>query len=152
MRSTQRDQFGFHDDDEHCRTHPRRRLRCSHDDASFAQALKTFFDMLAQTEMQELQTPPSGWLPAELENLDQLKVLLDALPDYDPEDTQPSFVLAIPVRPILVGLSAVLPGSPALANCNWSSIMAHSTDGAAELVVFPPTVPAAPGSLLPPPT
>lgn len=134
----------------HSARHP---FRCSLA-AVLAQALKTFFDMLAQAEMQELQTPPQ--LPAELANLDQLKVLLDALPDYDPEDTQPSFVLAIPCRPVLVGLSAVLPGGalcPSLANCNWGSIMTHSMDGSPEVVVFPPTVPVcAPGSLLPPPS
>lgn len=48
-------------------------------------------------------------LPAELANLDQLKVLLDALPDYHAEDEQPSFVLAIPCRPVLSGLKQLLP-------------------------------------------
>jgi hypothetical protein len=105
--------------------------------------------MLAQAETQQPHALPP--LPAELSNLDQLKVLLDTLPDYDPEDNQPSYVLAIPCRPILVGLSALLPGLPALANCNWGSILTHAAEGAPVVVQFPPTVPAAPGSLLPPP-
>lgn len=114
-----------------------------------SQALQTFFQMLAQAETQQPYAPPQ--LPAELANLDQLKVLLDALADYDPEDNQPSYVLAIPCRPILVGLTALLPGLPALANCNWGSIITHAADGAPAVVQFPDTIPAAPGSLLPPP-
>ena len=42
-----------------------------------SQALQTFFQMLAQAETQQPYAPPQ--LPAELANLDQLKVLLDAL-------------------------------------------------------------------------
>lgn len=60
------------------------------------------------------QEPPqfAQHLPAELQNLDQLKVLLDTLTDYHPDDEQPSYVLAIACRPILAGLRAAMPGSP----------------------------------------
>ena len=81
----------------------------------FQQALQTFFQLLPQAEAEQA----SLQLPPELANLDQLKVLLDALPDYPPEDVQPSYVLAIPCRPILVGLSTVLPGLPFIASINW---------------------------------
>jgi hypothetical protein len=61
-------------------------------------------------------------LPVELRNLDQLKVLLDTLPDYHSEDEQPSYVLAIPCRPIVIGLSVVLPSMPCLSTVNWSRL------------------------------
>lgn len=69
----------------------------------FRKALATFFELLP--ELQQTRQ-----LPAELSNLDQLKVLLDALPDYHQDDEQPSYVLAVPCRPVLAGLRAVLAG------------------------------------------
>lgn len=94
------------------------------------QALQTFFHQLALAEAaaqsgqaSELAVPK---LPAELSNLDQLKVLLDALPDYFPEDEQPSYVLAIPCRPIVAGLNAMMPGLPYLAQINWASLLTHA--------------------------
>lgn len=80
------------------------------------QGLQTLFQLLSQQQ----QTAPQ--LPPELRNLDQLKVLLDTLPDYHSEDEQPSYVLAISCRPIVVGLSVALPGLPCLANVNWSRL------------------------------
>ena len=66
----------------------------------FQCALGRFFELLPPDAADQ----PNLQLPAELANLDQLKVLLDALPDYPPEDSQPSYVLAIPCRPVLMGL------------------------------------------------
>ena len=63
-------------------------------------------------------------LPPALSNLDQLKVLLDALPDYHADDEQPSYVLAIPCRPILIALSSSAILNPsAWPNINWPSLM-----------------------------
>ena len=84
----------------------------------FQQALQTFFHMLVNAEQQGNGVPQ---LPAELANLDQLKVLLDALPDYHADDEQPSYVLAIPCRPILVGLSSL--GVIQSGTINWGSVM-----------------------------
>ena len=84
--------------------------------AGTVQALQTFFQLLAQAEA-------APQLPSELANLDQLKVLLDALPDYHADDEQPSYVLAIPCRPVLIGLSSLLPGLPCLAEVNWVTVM-----------------------------
>ena len=61
-------------------------------------------------------------LPQQLANLDQLKVLLDALGDYHAEDEQPSYVLAIPCRPVVVGLASLIPGMPYLASVNWDAL------------------------------
>ena len=116
----------------------------------FQTALNTFFQMLAQADVQQPGVPPQ--LPAELANIDQLRVLLDTLPDYDPEDNQPSYVLAIPCRPILVGLSTVLPALPSLANVNWGSVLSHCGDGAVSVVQFPAGCCTPAGTLLPPQT
>ena len=72
----------------------------------FLEALRTFFEVLARAEAQCMPPP---MLALQLANLDQLKVLLDALPDYHADDEQPSYVLAIPCRPIVVALAALLP-------------------------------------------
>ena len=91
----------------------------------FQQALQTFFHMLVNAEQQGNGVPQ---LPAELANLDQLKVLLDALPDYHADDEQPSYVLAIPCRPILVGLSSL--GVIQSGTINWGSVMTYAaSDG-----------------------
>jgi hypothetical protein len=95
-------------------------MPCKH--AHCAQALQTFSQLLAQVP--DGSPPPT--LPAELANVDQLRVILDALPDYHMEDEQPSYVLAIPCRPILVGLSAILPGLPALSRVNWGALLTAS--------------------------
>ena len=87
----------------------------------FQQALQTFFHMLVNAEQQGNGVPQ---LPAELANLDQLKVLLDALPDYHADDEQPSYVLAIPCRPIVVGLCALVPTSmPCFSSINWGALL-----------------------------
>ena len=85
------------------------------------QGLQTFFQLVTQAEAQG--SVPQ--LPAELRNLDQLRVLLDALPDYHSEAEQPSYVLAIPCRPVILGLSSVLPGLPFLSKLNWGSLMTY---------------------------
>ena len=82
---------------------------------NFQQALQTFFELIAHPQV-------TAQLPVELRNLDQLKVLLDTLPDYHSEDEQPSYVLAIPCRPIVIGLSVVLPLMPCLSTVNWSRL------------------------------
>ena len=46
---------------------------------NFQQALQTFFELIAHPQV-------TAQLPVELRNLDQLKVLLDTLPDYHSED------------------------------------------------------------------
>ena len=79
--------------------------------------MATFFQLLARETQQSLPQ-----LPPQLQNLDQLKVLLDTLPDYHSTDEQPSYVLAIPCRPIVIGLSVVLPGLPVLATVNWGAL------------------------------
>ena len=87
----------------------------------FYQALNAFFQWLAQAEA----VPGSAALaalPAELQNVDQLKVLLEALPDYPAEEVQPSYVLAIPCRPIVMGLSTLFPGLPCLSGVNWAAL------------------------------
>ena len=71
---------------------------------AFLQALNAFFQWLERTAATS-NAPPT--LPPELQNIDQLKVLLDTLPDYHGEETQPSYVLAIPCRPIVDGLSSM---------------------------------------------
>jgi hypothetical protein len=82
---------------------------------NFQQALQTFFELIVHPQV-------IAQLPVELRNLDQLKVLLDTLPDYHSEDEQPSYVLAIPCRPIVIGLSVVLPLMPCLSTVNWSRL------------------------------
>ena len=46
------------------------------------------------------------------------QVLYETLPDYHPDDTQPSYVLAIPCRPLVVALAALLPSLPVWAGVN----------------------------------
>ena len=93
-----------------------------------AQALRTFFELLSQAKATQTAPPQ---LPPELANLDQLRVLLDALPDYHADDEQPSYVLAIPCRPIVVGLSALVPsGMPCLASVNWGALMTQCASDA----------------------
>jgi len=91
----------------------------------FQQALQTLFQVISQAGEAQV-----AHLPPELSNLDQLKVLMDALPDYHADDEQPSYVLAIPCRPIVVGLSVLLPGLPNLAAVNWGALMTQSVDDA----------------------
>ena len=86
-----------------------------------AQALRTFFELLSQAKATQTAPPQ---LPPELANLDQLRVLLDALPDYHADDEQPSYVLAIPCRPIVVGLCALVPTSmPCFSSINWGALL-----------------------------
>ena len=87
----------------------------------FQQALRTFFEHLPGAQQAGVV------LPEELSNLDQLKVLLDALPDYHAEDEQPSYVLAIPCRPVLLGLSSLLPGLAAWGAIDWAAVSASVT-------------------------
>ena len=87
--------------------------------SNFQHALHVFFDLLAQSEAASVAQEQ---LPQQLANLDQLKVLLDALGDYHAEDEQPSYVLAIPCRPVVVGLASLIPGMPYLASVNWDAL------------------------------
>ena len=83
----------------------------------FQEALQTFFEQInAQAEVPQL--------PPELSNLDQLKVLLDALADYHADVEQPSYVLAIPCRPVVLGLSSM--GLTCLASVEWGSLITHA--------------------------
>ena len=50
------------------------------------------------------------------------QVLFETLPDYHPDDPQPSYVLAIPCRPIVVALATLLPNCPAWANVDWKAL------------------------------
>ena len=84
----------------------------------FQQALRTFFDHLPEAQASGVA------LPEELSNLDQLKVLLEVLPDYPCDDAQPSYVLAIPCRPVLLGLSSLLPGLAAWGSIDWAAVAA----------------------------
>eukprot|EP00327_Prymnesium_parvum_P006443 CAMPEP_0182813992 /NCGR_PEP_ID=MMETSP0006_2-20121128/9623_1 /TAXON_ID=97485 /ORGANISM="Prymnesium parvum, Strain Texoma1" /LENGTH=158 /DNA_ID=CAMNT_0024940101 /DNA_START=230 /DNA_END=703 /DNA_ORIENTATION=- len=87
----------------------------------FQQVLRTFLvEVLPNTAALGIT------IPAELANLDQLKVLLEALPDYHPDDEQPSYVMAIPCRPVLVALAQLFAGLPqavqtiqCMRNVNW---------------------------------
>ena len=88
-----------------------------------SQGLQTFFQLLAQAESTSAAPPQ---LPPELSNVDQLRVLLDALPDYHADDEQPSYVLAIPCRPIVVGISALVPTMPCFASVNWGALLTHA--------------------------
>lgn len=109
--------------------------------------LRTFFELLPEAQRAAVT------IPAELANLDQvsqqlcfcarhahyldffecsrrsshqLKVLLDTLPDYHLDDEQPSYVMAIPCRPVLVALAQLLSGVPqgmqSLQHVNWQSL------------------------------
>ena len=54
-------------------------------------------------------------------------MLLDTLPDYHVDDEQPSYVMAIPCRPVLVALAQLIIGVPGvppemLQNVNWQSL------------------------------
>lgn len=81
---------------------------------SFQQALQSFFELLPQAVGQPL--------PAELSNLDQLKVLLDTLPDYHSTDVQPSYIMAIECRPVVKALAKLLPSFPAWQHVNWLAL------------------------------
>ena len=81
-------------------------------------------------------------LPAELINLDQLKVLLDALPDYIPDEPQPSYVLAIPCRPIVSGLAVLFPGMRCLAQVSWASLLTHAAGAASFGLLGAPSFPS----------
>ena len=67
------------------------------------------------------------WFPRR--SLPQLKVLLDTLPDYIPDEQQPSYVMAIPCRPVLVALAQLLSGVPqglqGMQHVNWESLKQH---------------------------
>mmetsp|Transcript_29632 Transcript_29632/g.88314 ORF Transcript_29632/g.88314 Transcript_29632/m.88314 type:complete len:180 (-) Transcript_29632:50-589(-) len=83
---------------------------------SFQKALQSFFDVLPQAEAAGQSLPP------ELSNLDQLRVLLDTLPDYHLEDEQPSYVLAIECRPVVCALARLMPGAAAWQHVNWRAL------------------------------
>lgn len=87
--------------------------------SQFQHVLCTFFDVLPEMQQTNIALPP------ELANLDQLKVLLDTLPDYHPEDEQPSYVMAIPCRPVVVALRSLLPTIPVWHNINWTALDAQ---------------------------
>lgn len=86
--------------------------------AEFQRVLTSFFELLPQAEQQGVQLPPP------LANVDQLRVLLDALPDYFPDDEQPSYVLAVPCRPVLVALSQLIPNFPLSCTVDWVALQA----------------------------
>lgn len=71
----------------------------------FHLALQQFFQLLPQFEASGTQ------LPADLANVDQLKIILDTLPDYPMFDLQPSYVMGLPCRPVVVALRGVLVSS-----------------------------------------
>lgn len=62
--------------------------------SDFQRALQMFFDLLPEAQRSGVVLPPA------LSNLDQLQVLLEALTDYHADDEQPSYVMAIPCRPV----------------------------------------------------
>ena len=59
----------------------------------------------------------------------QLKVLLDTLPDYPLDEQQPSYVMAIPCRPVLIALAQLLSGAPqglqSMQHVNWQLLKDH---------------------------
>ena len=89
--------------------------------ANFYQTLQSFLQLVEQQQ-------PLPQLPPQLRNLDQLKVLLDTLPDYHSGDEQPSYVLAIPCRPIVVGLCSVLPGAICMSSLSWGRLLADAAE------------------------
>lgn len=50
---------------------------------------------------------------------------MDTLPDYFPDDEQPSYVLAIPCRPVVLALSQLIPNLPAWGKVDWASLAAR---------------------------
>jgi len=100
---------------------------------SFQEALKCFFETLQRPDAADLQ------LPYELSNLDQLKVLLETLPDYHAEDEQPSYVMAIECRPVVKALAKLMPSFAPWQHVNWAALdspaacfsIAHDADSAA---------------------
>lgn len=62
--------------------------------AEFQFCLEVFFSLLPQL------ITSGGAVPAALQNLDQLKIILDTLPDYCQTDQCPSYVMGIPCRPV----------------------------------------------------
>ncbi|KAJ1637070.1 hypothetical protein T492DRAFT_954804 [Pavlovales sp. CCMP2436] len=74
--------------------------------AEFQRCLEVFFSLLPQLLH-------AGQLAPALSNFDQLKIVLDTLPDYYPTDQCPSYVLGIPCRPVLRALQQVtMNGAP----------------------------------------
>ena len=69
-------------------------------------------------------------LPAELGNLHQLKVVFETLGDYHLDDEQPSYVMAVPCRPVVVALSALIPGLPAWQRVDWAALQVCGPLGA----------------------
>lgn len=61
--------------------------------AEFKLCLEVFFSLLPQLQH-------AGQLVEALSNLDQIKVVLDTLPDYCQTDQCPSYVMGIPCRPV----------------------------------------------------
>lgn len=88
--------------------------------SEFSAVLTSFFELLPQAEQSGVVLPP------ELTNIDQLSVLLEALPDYCQEDEQPSYVLAIPCRPVVLALSQLIPSIPCWSHVDWAAIAASS--------------------------
>ncbi|KAG8470403.1 hypothetical protein KFE25_008824 [Diacronema lutheri] len=68
--------------------------------ADFKLCLEVFFSLLPQLQH-------AGQLDDALSNLDQIKVVLDTLPDYCQTDQCPSYVMGIPCRPILKALQRI---------------------------------------------
>lgn len=58
--------------------------------------------------------------------LHRWQVLLDTLPDYHAEDEQPSYVMAIECRPIVVALANLMPSFHAWPYVNWPQLMLPS--------------------------
>ena len=87
----------------------------------FNAALQAFFDVLLASAT---PTAPVAVPPA-LGNFDQLGVVLETLPDYHPEDEQPSYVLAIECRPIARELAQLLPNLPFWPHVNWQALNAE---------------------------
>uniref|UniRef100_A0A7S0J439 Uncharacterized protein n=1 Tax=Calcidiscus leptoporus TaxID=127549 RepID=A0A7S0J439_9EUKA len=81
--------------------------------SDFQQALQSFFELLPQAYAAGQSLPP------ELSNLDQLQVVLETLPDYHPEDEQPSYVLAVECRSIVRQLALLMPSLSAWRHVNW---------------------------------
>mmetsp|Transcript_3233 Transcript_3233/g.6769 ORF Transcript_3233/g.6769 Transcript_3233/m.6769 type:complete len:185 (-) Transcript_3233:47-601(-) len=91
--------------------------------ADFQHALQSFFEVLPQAHA------AGQTLPSELSNLDQLKVVLETLPDYHPEDEQPSYVLAVECRSVVCKLAMLMPSLDAWQHVNWQAL--EQVDGMA---------------------
>ena len=93
--------------------------------AGFQEAMRAFFELLPQAQASGVV------LPAELGNLHQLKVVFETLGDYHLDDEQPSYVMAVPCRPVVVALSALIPGLPAWQRVDWAALQVCGPLGAA---------------------